>query len=472
MPGRISPVKDSVVARILPKGSRSHRRTGSASNASPSHSQTPGASTSSQHTAITANRSGPTRGRPLIFAAMNGTEVAEDAPETDVVVEQTLQVNTQNAQYIDEASAQAYPSPTSPVESGSNRKPFDDSPPLPPVPQKVEEAEPRRRRKLSKPNKNAPRVIETHVVTQTSIDVGEQTESRQHRNHHHDRSTTPVDVQPPAPHLGSPIQIQRSQSEDTGRYHRHKRSGSGEHNKLTRKPRDGGVKPLTERQLEKLSSRNANQTPATTPTTPVPPTPTQAQVSALPPPPAPMTPEKEPVQLPSPPSPEDYAQARSQRRGKWLEKARPGHIVEMLPTSAPEEEEEEEPAEREPTPEPPEPTYYPLTRHVDDSTLLAGLLPYLTYYDWCVLNSVSNEIRKMVYSRRDLACVILERYLRTVGYTSWVWKQPEPLILTLQVNSTYCQIKCILILRYSYDLGSSLISSRRLNSITSVCTNR
>lgn len=433
MPGRISPVKESVVSRILPKASRSHRRTGSSSKVQPSQSQAAEVSSSSQTTTTVSNRRGPTLGRPLIFAAMSGPEQVDDQSTPVHVMEQALQVDIQQAQYVDEASAQAYPSPTSPEESSSPRKPFDEPPPPPPIPEKVDEAEPRRRRKLSKPNKNAPRPIETHVVAQSHSDIGDQHSPRHHHNHHHDMPTTPVDTQPQPAQLGSPIQIQKSLSEDTGRHHRHKRTGSGERNKLTRKPRDGGVKPLTEKQLEKLTSRNVNQTPVVaTPSTP-PPIPPPATPPASAPPP--MTPEKDHVHLPSPSTPDDYAQARSHRRGQWLEKIRPGHLVEMLPATEPEvevEAEAEAPA-RQPTPEPVEPTYYPLIRHVEEPALLTGLLSYLTYYEWCVVSSVSKEIRTMVYGRRELESVVLERYLRTVGYAPWVWQQPEPLVLTMKV---------------------------------------
>ncbi|OCH89450.1 hypothetical protein OBBRIDRAFT_663246 [Obba rivulosa] len=130
-----------------------------------------------------------------------------------------------------------------------------------------------------------------------------------------------------------------------------------------------------------------------------------------------------PVQPPTPISPEEYARARAQRRGARPEKARP-LPVEPEPQSAA----GEEVVER-------EPTYYPLAKHLVHPGLLAGVLPYLSFHDWCAVAAVSKKVRKKLAGDRELCEMVLERYLRTVGYARWAWAEPDPLTLSLEART-------------------------------------
>ena len=136
------------------------------------------------------------------------------------------------------------------------------------------------------------------------------------------------------------------------------------------------------------------------------------------------TPEKvEESDVPrSPSSPEDYARARSRRRGKALEKDRPEGIENVTPVVDPEPE------------EPKEPTFYPLEKHVASATLFGQLLGYLSFGDWLALSSVSKDIRTTLYGNREHTERVLERYLRVVGYACWAFSDSEPLALTLTVD--------------------------------------
>lgn len=78
---------------------------------------------------------------------------------------------------------------------------------------------------------------------------------------------------------------------------------------------------------------------------------------------------------------------------------------------------------------------FTLTDFISDPELLMMLLEYLTFYDWCVLASVSREIRIVMVQKREIREEILERFLKTVGYQRWSWEDSEPLSLSLQVSS-------------------------------------
>lgn len=116
----------------------------------------------------------------------------------------------------------------------------------------------------------------------------------------------------------------------------------------------------------------------------------------------------------SPSSPEAYRQARSQRRGGKLE-APPPEVAEVVVRED----------------RPPEP--FPLLLFVADPLLLSSLLMYLSFYEWCVLSSTSIEIRAKLVKTPELREKVLERFLKTVGYSQWIWDDPEPLSLSLQV---------------------------------------
>lgn len=132
----------------------------------------------------------------------------------------------------------------------------------------------------------------------------------------------------------------------------------------------------------------------------------------------------------SPTTPEEYARARSRRRGHALEKSRPEGIENITPAV-----DEPEPAEPEEQPEeePKEPTFYPLEQHVAEPALLGLLVGYLPFSDWLALSSVSKTIRSLLYDDRELTERVLERYLRTVGYARWAFPESEPIALTLAV---------------------------------------
>jgi hypothetical protein len=124
---------------------------------------------------------------------------------------------------------------------------------------------------------------------------------------------------------------------------------------------------------------------------------------------------------PTPPSPDDYRHARAQRRGHMLDKSIPLLVSQEIQKQAEEEE-----------PEPSNP--FPLATFLTDTTFLSSLLSYLTFYEWCILSSVSKDIRTMLGDNGNLREEVLERYLRTVGYARWSWGELEPLTLTLQVS--------------------------------------
>lgn len=79
------------------------------------------------------------------------------------------------------------------------------------------------------------------------------------------------------------------------------------------------------------------------------------------------------------------------------------------------------------------PTFYPLVRHLQDPALLECLLDYLSFYEWTTLCRVSKQIHHTLWvtGREET----LQRYLRTVGYTKWLWQDSEPLVLSVQVRS-------------------------------------
>ncbi|KAF9448079.1 hypothetical protein P691DRAFT_670166 [Macrolepiota fuliginosa MF-IS2] len=80
---------------------------------------------------------------------------------------------------------------------------------------------------------------------------------------------------------------------------------------------------------------------------------------------------------------------------------------------------------------------FSLADFVSDPEYLKMFLEYLSFYDWCVLASVSRVIRVVMVQKREAREEILERYLRTVGYERWMWEGVEPLSLSLQDLSDY-----------------------------------
>lgn len=74
-----------------------------------------------------------------------------------------------------------------------------------------------------------------------------------------------------------------------------------------------------------------------------------------------------------------------------------------------------------------------LTAFLGDSSLLGILLEFLSFYEWCTVLSLSRAIRFLLVRNTALRETVLERFLRTVGYSRWVWNDSDPLSLSLQV---------------------------------------
>ena len=77
---------------------------------------------------------------------------------------------------------------------------------------------------------------------------------------------------------------------------------------------------------------------------------------------------------------------------------------------------------------------------IANTSLLGELLTYLSFYEWCTLASISKHIRTTLVETGELKEVVLERFLRTVGYVKWCWDGPDPLPLSLQVNFFPCDL--------------------------------
>lgn len=102
-------------------------------------------------------------------------------------------------------------------------------------------------------------------------------------------------------------------------------------------------------------------------------------------------------------SPDDYARARAQRRGAKLVKA--------LPTAVPQEPQELK--------KPSMP--YPLVKHLLDPALLAGLLVYLDFKEWLGIARLNSRVRGEFGKQRALTECVLEKFLGVVGYARWTW---------------------------------------------------
>lgn len=78
---------------------------------------------------------------------------------------------------------------------------------------------------------------------------------------------------------------------------------------------------------------------------------------------------------------------------------------------------------------------YPFELHLLRPQLLRALLQYLSFYDWCILQGVSKNLRSQLSHTKELKEEVLERYLSTSGYVRWVWEEKEPLVVSLRVRS-------------------------------------
>jgi hypothetical protein len=75
-----------------------------------------------------------------------------------------------------------------------------------------------------------------------------------------------------------------------------------------------------------------------------------------------------------------------------------------------------------------------LTGFLSHPDLLRSLLPFISFYDWCLVLSLSRVIRHTFVQDLQLRETVLERFLRLVGYTRWVWEESDPVSLSLQVR--------------------------------------
>jgi len=70
---------------------------------------------------------------------------------------------------------------------------------------------------------------------------------------------------------------------------------------------------------------------------------------------------------------------------------------------------------------------------LSEAPILTCLLEFFSFYDWCLLLGLSKEVRTTLVRTSPLREAVLERFLKTVGYSRWIWDDKEPLSLSLQV---------------------------------------
>lgn len=410
---------------------------------------------------------GPVRGRPLIFAAMASAEaesfvpfLPEDLPaeEPQPVVHRSPSTKAQSTRKEEPDPSQDYPSPRSPSPPLHKRK-EEERPRVTSATSKEKDTDfdrgkthqspvlSARTRTVSLPGeesrvkRDAEHVHRSRKLSGSSIEARlmEQLDTspivvNSADELSHEAESAPVEdtislaqpqqaslVQPEPSSLGSPVHLRhgRSLSESRSadaisppRSRNSHRERDRELSKSRRRSRDG-IKLLTEKQLERLNSRTAN---------------THGQshskrdddaglrspraIKAIP-----------PVEPPTPISPEDYHKSRSKHRRHRSEKTRQQAAAEN-----------EAGLSDVPPVEQHEPTFYPLAKHLVQPALVAALLPYLSFPEWCALSSVNKDVRKTLFEDRALCEVVLERYLKTVGYARWSWPEPEPLALSLAVS--------------------------------------
>ncbi|KAF8754700.1 hypothetical protein RHS01_05955 [Rhizoctonia solani] len=98
---------------------------------------------------------------------------------------------------------------------------------------------------------------------------------------------------------------------------------------------------------------------------------------------------------------------------------------------------------------PPPPKIYPLETHLNMPSLIAALLPHLSFRDWNALNALNAGIRRQLEDTRALREEVLEYWLRGVGYARWKSHKREPIGLTLRDLNAYMRGVSIAVYRYS-----------------------
>lgn len=126
----------------------------------------------------------------------------------------------------------------------------------------------------------------------------------------------------------------------------------------------------------------------------------------------------------TPVSPEDYRQSRKdKKRSKSKTKGpRPAPPTTVQDAIAQVQDQAQPPTEP-----------YTLVQFLSDPHFLSILLSFLSFYDWCILSAISKDIRTLLVRTPELRELVLESYLKTVGYSRWIWDDQEPLSLSLQV---------------------------------------
>ena len=79
-----------------------------------------------------------------------------------------------------------------------------------------------------------------------------------------------------------------------------------------------------------------------------------------------------------------------------------------------------------------------LSDFLGEPQLLKHLLEFLSFYDWCLILSLSRAVRHLLVQNVVLRETVLERFLRTVGYSRWTWADRDPLSLSLQACVFHC----------------------------------
>ncbi len=521
IPNRIEEMDSTFEGNAGPLPRKSHR-----SRTHRNQHQTEGATSSGSLPAqIESNgsgdRAGPVRGRPLIFAAMESAEDIEDIP--DIEPEVVGMIGNVSLQAKSEEGYHAY----------AYSNPQLATPPPEPLPQ----IEPQSR-KLSKHRKHSSgRKVE---VSAASVDIaGKQTQmlpqmstahmfpstepNKPSGSRHHRITSTSA---PSIPQLESPFNMQedsRYPHSDVDR--RNSKKKASHDGRLHRRTKDG-VRPLTEKQMEKLGHRasyaGSDSVAAKShsdvarrsfvedkplPSPPVPGAnshkssrviaPLHAAQSARP------TSFAEPGTSPPTEVPGRHTEVPDdQRTNAAAEQVQIHSSTPQLPTPADEhvpvrsrrhEKNRDEttkrrqdivygmvhglPAGKSPGLEPllpPKHTHYPLTKHLSTLPLLEILLGCLSYYEFANLSGVSKDVRRLLFE--DGREQVLERYLRTVGYSKWHWKQPEPLVLNVDVSSISSAIVLPLIIANRTFAptceGSPFLHTDMLSSVQYPCNHR
>lgn len=433
-----------------------------------------------RHMPPTQQQNGPIRGRPLIFAAMEATATSE-ADNIDVEPEVLNFIGDLSAAAKTEEGYSAYAYGNQNGYQTPNQTP-------PPPPDK--DADKQRRRKLSKPRRHE----SSRKADVTNVDQESDRQSPvrngsykatpprhmdvevAHRPVHHSSSSKSVSANGMTSQQSQIVVSSGAQEEHERRSNESDRQARkksvSQDSKVHRSSRDA-VKPLTDKQMEKLNNRLSSGGVPTR--RPEPEVPVQQpkryaeeeQAAAYPPPPHKLSYKSTHPFIPMHPGePTDshIPQSKRSHRSNKLSLSRGSlsrHALPQLPTPPDEattawskngrrEKRSPPPDHRQDVHEhlydaqphdswepeldvPLEPQFYSLLAHVADPILLEQLLIYLSFYEWLTLACVSKAIRQTLYEEGREP--ILERYLRTVGYTRWRWNIPEPLVLTVEVRS-------------------------------------